>query len=125
MSKKITKRKKERQKQAKINLCIDLLISFFVIIVPLIAIILHAFGVNIPKIAVGIYVSAVFIVAGILIIAFTCLEKFRFGESGKYFNKLTGWKHLTKKEAKANTGVFGGVMLVIGLFFAIMTVIYC
>ena len=125
MAKKITKRKRERQKQARINFYIDALLSFFVIILPLIAIILYAFGVDIPKIVLGIYVSVVFIAAGVLFITFTALEKFGFGKAGKYFNKLTGWKQLSKKEAKANTGVFGGVMIAIGLFFAILTIIYC
>lgn len=64
MAKKITKRKRERQKQARINFCIDVLLSFFVIILPLIAIILYAFGVDIPKIVFGIYVSVVFIATG-------------------------------------------------------------
>ena len=99
--------------------------SFFVIILPLIAIILYSFGVDIPKIVLGIYVSVVFIAAGVLFITFTTLEKFGFGKAGEYFNKLTGWKQLSKKEAKANTGVFGGVMIAIGLFFAILTIIYC
>ena len=124
MSKKITKRTRERQAQAKINFCIDLLLSFFIIIVPIIAIILYAFGVDIPKMAFGIYVSVVFIIAGILFIIFTVLEKFGFGKAGEYFNKLIGWKQLSKKEAKANTGVFGGVMIAIGIFFAILTIIY-
>ncbi len=125
MAKKTTKRKSERQKRARINLCIDILLSFFVIILPLIAIIFYAFGVNIPKIVFGIYISVVFIAAGVLFIAFTALEKFGFGKAGEYFNKLTGWKQLSKKEAKANTSVFGGVMIAIGLFFAILTYIYC
>ena len=125
MSKKITKRKRERQAQAKINFCIDLLLSFFIIIVPIIAIILYAFGVDIPKMVFGIYISAVFIIAGILFIIFTVLEKFGFGKAGEYFSKLTGWKQLSKKEAKANTGVFGGVMIALGVFFAILTIIYC
>ena len=105
MTKKTTKRKRERQKRARINLCIDILLSFFVIILPLIAIIFYAFGVNIPKIVFGIYISVVFIAAGILFITFTALEKFGFGKAGEYFNKLTGWKQLSKKEAKATTGV--------------------
>lgn len=125
MAKKITKRKRERQKQARINFYIDTLLSFFVIILPLIAIILYVFGVDIPKIVLGIYVSVVFIAAGVLFISFTTLEKFGFGKAGEYFNKLTGWKQLSKKEAKANTGVFGSVMIAIGLFFAILTIIYC
>ena len=125
MAKKITKGKRERQKRARINFYIDALLSFFVIILPLIAIILYVFGVDIPKIVLGIYVSVVFIAAGVLFITFTALEKFGFGKAGEYFNKLTGWKQLSKKEAKANTGVFGGVMIAIGLFFAILTIIYC
>ena len=125
MSKKITKRKKERQKQARKKFWIDLSLSFFVIIVPLIAIILYAFGIYIPKIVLGIYVSVVFIIAGIAFITFTVLEKFGFGKAGTYFNKLTGWKELTKKEAKANTSTFGGVMFAIGVFFAVLTAIYC
>lgn len=125
MAKKITKRKRERQKQARINFYIDALLSFFVIILPLIAIILYAFGVDIPKIVLGIYVSVVFIAAGVLFITFTALEKFGIGKAGEYFNRLTGWKQLSKKEAKANTGFFGGVMIAIGLFFAILTIIYC
>ena len=125
MANKTTKRKRERQKQSRINFCIDLLLSFVVIILPLIAIILYAVGVNIPKIVLGIYGSVVFITAGGLFITFTALEKFGFGKAGVYFNKLTGWKQLSKKEAKANTGVFGGVMITIGLFFAILTIIYC
>ena len=124
MAKKITKRKRERQKQARINFCIDVLLSFFVIILPFIAIILYALGVDIPKMVFGIYISVVFIAAGVLFITFTALEKFGFGKAGVYFNKLTGWKQLSKKEAKANTSVFGGVMIAIGLFFAILTYIY-
>ena len=125
MAKKITKRKRERQKRARINFYIDALLSFFVIILPLIAIILYAFGVDIPKIVLGIYVSVVFIAAGVLFVIFTALEKFGFVKEGEYFNKRTGWKQLSKKEAKAKTGVFGGVMIAIGLFFAILTIIYC
>ncbi len=125
MAKKITKRKRERQKRARIKFYIDALLSFFVIILPLIAIILYAFGVDVPKIVLGIYVSVVFIAAGVLFITFTALEKFGFEKAGVGFNKLTGWKQLSKKEAKANTGVFGGVMIAIGLFFAILTIIYC
>ena len=125
MANKTTKRKRERQKQSSINFCIDLLLSFVVIILPLIAIILYAVGVNIPKIVFGIYVSVVFITAGVLFITFTAFEKFGFGKAGVYFNKLTGWKQLSKKEAKANTGVFGGIMVAIGIFFAVLTAIYC
>ena len=72
------------------NFIIDFLLSFFVIILPLIAIVLYAFGVDIPKIVFGIYASVVFIIAGILFITFTALEKFGFGKAGEYFNKLTG-----------------------------------
>lgn len=118
-------KKKEGQKRARINYYIDLFLSLFVIIVPLIAIILYAFGVNIPKIVLGIYISVAFIAAGVLFITFTALEKFGFGKAGVYFNKLTGWKPLSKKEAKSNTGVFGGVMIAIGIFFAVLTAIYC
>ena len=125
MAKKKTKRKTEKQRQAKINLCIEILLSLFVIVLPLIAIILYALGVSIPKIVFGVYASVVFIVAGVLFIVFTALEKFGFGEAGEYFNRLTGWKWLSKKEAKANMGVFGGVMIAIGIFFAVLTVIYC
>ena len=64
MVKKITKRKREKPKQARINFCIDVSLSFFVMILPLIAIILYAVGVNIPKIVLGIYASVVFIAAG-------------------------------------------------------------
>ena len=91
MAKKITKRKRKRQKQARINFCIDALLSFFVIILPLIAIILYAFGVDIPKIVLGIYTSVVFIAAGVLFITFTALEKFGFGKAGVY---LCIFKHL-------------------------------
>lgn len=118
-------KKKEGQKRARINFYIDLFLSLFVIIVPLIAIILYAFGVNIPKIVLGIYISVAFIAAGFLFIAFTVLEKLGFGKAGEYFNKLTGWKQLSKKEAKATTGVFGGIMVAIGIFFAVLTAIYC
>lgn len=121
----LLKRKNRRQKQAKIYFCVDLLLSFFVIIVPMIAITLYSFGVQIPKMALGIYGSVAFIIAGVLFITFTTLEKFGFGKAGTYFNKLTGWKELTKEEAKANTGVFGGVMIAIGIFFAVLTAIYC
>lgn len=124
MAKKITKRKRARQKQARINFCIDALLSFFVIILPLIAIILYAFGVDIPKIVLGIYTSVVFIAAGVLFITFTALEKFGFGKAGVYFSRFTGWEQLSKKEAKAHTSFFGGVMIAIGLFFAILTYIY-
>ena len=125
MANKTTKRKRERQKQARKNYWIVLSLSFFVIIVPLIDIILYAFGIYIPKIVLGIYVSVVFITAGVLFITFTALEKFGFGKAGVYFNKLTGWKQLSKKEAKATTGVFGGIMVAIGIFFAVLTAIYC
>ena len=125
MADKTTKRKIERQKQSRIIFCIDLLLSFVVIILPLIAIILYAVGVNIPKIVLGIYVSVVFITAGVLFITFTALEKFGFGKAGVGFNKLTGWKQLSKNEAKATTGVFGGIMVAIGIFFAVFTAIYC
>ena len=74
----------------QMNFIIDFLLSFFVIILPLIAIVLYAFGVDIPKIVFGIYASVVFIIAGILFITFTALEKFGFGKAGEYFNKLTG-----------------------------------
>ena len=123
MSKKMNKRKK--QKQARLKFWIDFLLSFFVVIVPIIALIFYGFGVDIPIIALGIYVSVVFIIAGILFIIFTALEKFGFGKAGVGFNKLTGWKQLTKNEAKANTEVFGGVLLAIGVFFAVFTFIYC
>jgi len=125
MANKTTKRKRERQKQARKNYWIVLSLSFFVIIVPLIDIILYAFGIYIPKIVLGIYVSVVFITAGVLFITFTALEKFGFGKAGEYFNKLTGWKPLSKKEAKSNTGVFGGVMIAIGIIFAVLTAVYC
>ena len=118
-------KKKEGQKRARINFYIDLFLSLFVIIVPLIAIILYAFGVNIPKIVLGIYISVAFIAAGFLFIAFTVLEKLGFEKAGEYFNKLTGWKQLSKKEAKSNTGVFGGVMIAIGIIFAVLTAVYC
>ena len=84
----MTKRKNERQKQARKN-WIDLSLSFFVIIVPLIAIILYALGIDLPKIVLGIYTSAVFIIAGIIFFAFASLEKFDFGKAETYFNKLT------------------------------------
>ena len=122
---KITKRKKELKKLAKRKFLIDLLLSFFVVIVPIIAIILYALGVNIPKTVFGIYASAAYIIAGTAIITYTVLEKFGFGKAGTYYNKLSGWKQLTKKEAKANTGVFGGVMIAIGIFFAILTAVNC
>ncbi len=122
---KITKRKKELKKLAKRKFLLDLLLSFFVVIVPIIAVILYALGVNIPKTVFGIYASAAYIIAGTAIITCTVLEKFGFGKAGTYYNKLSGWKQLTKKEAKANTGVFGGVMIAIGIFFAILTAVNC
>ncbi len=125
MPKKLTKRKKEILKKNRRLFHIDLLLSTFVIIVPIVALILYAFGVDIPKIVLGIYISVAFIVAGILFITFTVLEKFGFGKAGVGFNRLTGFKQMTKEEVKANTGVFGGVMIVIGIFFAVLTIIYC
>ena len=95
------------------------------IIVPIIALILYGFGVEIPKIVLGIYTSVAFLVAGILFITFTALEKFGFGKAGVGFNRFTGLKQMTKEEVKANTGVLGGVMIAIGILFAVLTIIYC
>lgn len=125
MPKKLTKRKKEIIKKKRRFFLIDLLLSTFVIIVPIIALILYAFGVEIPKIVLGIYTSVAFLVAGILFITFTALEKFGFGKAGVGFNRFTGFKQMTKEEVKANTGVFGGVMIAIGILFAVLTIIYC
>ncbi len=125
MPKKLTKRKKEIIKEKRRRFLIDLLLSTLVIIVPIIALFLYAFGVDIPIIVFGIYASAAFIVAGILFITFTALEKFGFGKAGVGFNRFTGFKQMTKEEVKANTGVFGGVMIAIGIFFVVLTIIYC
>ena len=124
MPKKLTKRKKEIIKKKRRFFLIELLLSTFVIIVPIIALILYAFG-EIPKIVLGISTSVAFLVAGILFITFTALEKFGFGKAGVGFNRFTGFKQMTKEEVKANTGVFGGVMIAIGIFFAVLTIIYC
>ncbi|MBQ0083489.1 MAG: hypothetical protein KBS52_01825 [Clostridiales bacterium] len=113
------------KKRERVNFYIDLSLSFFVIILPLIAIMLYAFGIDIPKIVFGIYLSAVFIIAGILFITFTVLEKFGFGKAGTYLNRFTGLKELTKEEAKSNTCVFGGAMIAAGILFAVLTIIYC
>ena len=124
MPKKLTKRKKEIIKKKRRFFLIELLLSTFVTIVPIIALILYAFG-EIPKIVLGICTSVAFLVAGILFITFTALEKFGFGKAGVGFNRFTGFKQMTKEEVKANTGVFGGVMIAIGIFFAVLTIIYC
>ena len=92
----MTKRKKDRKKRTRINVCIDLFLSLFVVIVPLIAITLYALGIDIPKMLFGIYVSVVFIIAGIIFITLAFFEKFDFGKAGTYFNKIIGWKQLTK-----------------------------
>lgn len=124
MPKKLTKRKKEIIKKKRRFFLIELLLSSLVTIVPIIALILYAFG-EIPKIVLGISTSVAFLVAGILFITFTALEKFGFGKAGVGFNRFTGFKQMTKEEVKANTGVFGGVMIAIGIFFAVLTIIYC
>ena len=124
MPKKMTKRKMQRQKQARLQFWIRFLLSFFVVIVPAIALIFGVFGVAIPGIILGIYASAAFIIAGILIITFTTLGKFGFGEAGEYFIRASRY-FMTKKEAKAIIVIFGGVMVAIGLALAILIFIYC
>ena len=124
MAKKVTKRKRERQKQAKIRLCIGIFIVFLVGIFPLIALIPCVLEI-IPTIVLGIYTSIAYLITGTLFIIFTVLEKYGFGEEGYGFNRFTGLRWLTKKEAKANHGVFGGFMIAIGVFFAVLTAIYC
>lgn len=115
---------KSKKAEKTAYMVVDLILSFFVIMLPLLAIILYAFGVSIPKAIIGIYSSTVFIVAGILFIVFTVLEKFGFGKEGAYFSRLFGWERSGKKKAKANTVIFGSVMIAIGVLFAILTYMY-
>ncbi len=124
MAKRLTKRKQKQMKIARKRFLLDFALSFFVIIAPVIALILYAFGVDIPKIAMGIYSSVAFVAAGTLFIVFTALEKLGFGKAGLYFSRFGGFKQLTKEEGKENTYVFGGLLVALGILFAVLTIIY-
>ena len=122
---KYTKRKAARKKAEAVNTAVEFALLFIVAIVPILAIILCAAGVQIPKSVIGIYSSVAFTVAGALFIAFSSKEKFGFGKEGWGFNRFHGIKWMSKEEVKENTAVLGGLLIAIGIFFAVITVYYC
>lgn len=123
MAKKMTKRKKERQKQERVDFWIRFLLSFFAVIVPLIALTLGVLGVDYPGIVLVMYTSVASVVVGVFIVVFAALEKFGFGKPREYFIRADR-HYLTKKEAKISTVIFGCMVIVFGLALALLTVIY-
>ena len=112
---------KEGKKQKRINSRVDFAMVFFALIVPLIALLLYGFGVNIPVIAIGIYGAASFIVFGVLLIVFSAREKFGHGKAGR---SMRG-RPYTKKEAKEQEITCGIMLIFLGIFLAVLTCIYC
>jgi len=104
---------------------VDFCLCFFVIIIPMIGIFLYAFGLPVSKLAFGVYASVMFSTVGILFIIFAVKEKFGYGKEGYYYSRFFGFKWLSKKEGKESTCVFGCIMIALGIFFGVLTVIKC
>ena len=117
--------KAAKKKKKTIIAIVDGTLVFLVIILPLLAVILYAFGVPIPRLAMGIYTSVAFLTAGVLFIVFTRKGKFDYGKEGYYINRFSGFKWLHKKEAKEANYVMGGFLVATGVLLAVLTVCYC
>jgi len=124
MSSERRKKNLSKQKREKrITALVHFLLGLFLIIIPLALLFLDAVGFEMPTNIIGSYLAIAFLVCGILFIVFSCKEKFGFSEAGTVYKWFGSW-HQSKKEAKANGVAVGLILISLGVFFAVLTIIY-
>ena len=100
---------------------LDILLFVLVIPLPLAALLLWLLGVNIPILGLGIYTAVTQTVAGLLFLILTSRGVGGFGKVGYFFTHTRGRRWMTTDEAKGNTYLFGGFMVIIGVLLALLT----
>ena len=100
---------------------LDRLLFFFVVPVPVVGLILLLVGVAVPPLLLGLYAALTQTAAGLLFITLTALGVGGFGKVGFFFTHTRGKRWMTTEEAKANTYLFGVIMLTIGVLAGLLT----
>ena len=98
---------------------LDILLFVLVIPLPLAALLLWLLGVNIPILGLGIYTAVTQTAAGLLFLILTSRGVGGFGKVGYFFTHTRGKRWMTTDEAKGNTYLFGGIMLIIGILIGL------
>ena len=115
------KSKKSKQRSSLINTITDFAFALIIIIIPIVVLMLHVLGLQIPKTAFGIYISIAYPITGLLCILFTYFGLFGFGDEGWNFSRILGFEWVNKKQAKKHTYSFGLIMMMLGIIFAVLT----
>ena len=100
---------------------VDTVLFGLVIILPLVGLAMWLADIPLPIFWLGIYTAAAQTVAGLLFLILTACGVGGFGKIGYFFTHTRGKRWMTTKEAKANTYLFGFIMLVIGILVLLLT----
>ena len=98
---------------------LDTFLFIMVIPLPLAAFLLWLLGVNIPILGLGISTAVTQTAAGLLFLILTSRRVGGFGKVGYFFTHTRGKRWMTSDEAKGNTYLFGGIMLIIGILIGL------
>lgn len=99
----------------------DTVLFGMVIILPLVGLAMWLADIPIPVFWLGLYTAAVQTIAGALFLVLTACGVGGFGKVGYFFTHTRGKRWMTTEEAKANTYLFGFIMLVIGILVLLLT----
>lgn len=112
---------KHRRKRNPRLRWLDRVLFALVILLPLTGFVMWLVDVPISTALLGYYSAAAQIIAGLLFLTLTALGVGGFGKVGYFFTHTRGKRWMTTDEAKGNTYLFGGFMVIIGVLLALLT----
>ena len=102
---------------------LDVFLFILVVPVPASGVALHLLGMPVvPALWLAAYAAVTQTVAGLLFLILTICDVGGFGKVGFFFTHTQGKRWMTTEEAKANTFLFGFIMLVIGVMAILLTI---
>ena len=110
---------KHRRKRNPALRAVDIILFLLVIPLPIAALLLWLLEVPVPLLALGFYTAVTQTVAGLLFLILTARGVGGFGKVGYFFTHTRGKRWMTTDEAKGNTYLFGGIMLIIGVLIGL------
>ena len=110
---------KHRRKRNPVLRTVDIILFLLVIPLPIAALLLWLLEVSVPLLALGFYTAITQTVAGLLFLILTARGVGGFGKVGYFFTHTRGKRWMTTDEAKGNTYLFGGIMLIIGVLIGL------
>ena len=111
---------KERVHRRRALVLLDGLLFFLVIPVPLFGWMFQLADIPlVPVLQLLIYTAGTQTLAGFLFLLLTARDVGGFGKVGFFFTHTRGKRWMTTDEAKGNTYLFGGIMLIIGVLIGL------